>query len=88
MEGGNDERCQDHHSDWTNLTNPESEQQDCLTTVILGGLTCQTTSDLKDVTIMEVGKNKIVKMLLFVSTVLKNLGKKSQKILCRHLKSP
>ena len=44
--------------------------------------------DLKEVTIMEVVKNKIVKMLLFVSTVFKNLGKKSQKILCRHLQSP
>ena len=44
--------------------------------------------DLKEVTIMEVVKYKIVKMLLFVSTVFKNLGKKSQKNLCRHLKSP
>ena len=44
--------------------------------------------DLKEVTIMEVVKNEIVKMLLFVSTVFKNLGKKSQKIVCRHLQSP
>ena len=35
--------------------------------------------DLKEVTIMEVVKNKIVKMLLFVSTVFKNLGKSPKK---------